>query len=177
MSRPYRCILMDPPWNERGGGKSKRGADRHYPTLKKHDIIRVIYQSGMWNPHPDGCHLWMWGTNNFLADALFVIEALGFRAITKVTWAKVTEDGRTQKGLGQYTYGSTEDLHFAVRGRLPIAKDCRPSTWQPIVAPRDEHSRKPEEAFKLVERVSPAPRLEMFARRKRPRWRVWGNEV
>lgn len=27
---PYRTVYLDPPWPERGGGKSKRGADRHY---------------------------------------------------------------------------------------------------------------------------------------------------
>jgi hypothetical protein len=28
--RKYRTIYIDPPWPERGGGKIKRGADRHY---------------------------------------------------------------------------------------------------------------------------------------------------
>ena len=42
----YQCILIDPPWLERGGGKIKRGADRHYALLKTRDMPQVIYQSG-----------------------------------------------------------------------------------------------------------------------------------
>lgn len=29
----------------------------------------------------------------------------------------------------------------------------------------------------MVEKVSPSPYLEMFARKKREGWDVWGNEV
>jgi hypothetical protein len=38
----YRCILADPPWLERGGGKIKRGADRHYPLLKDYEIVEAM---------------------------------------------------------------------------------------------------------------------------------------
>ena len=43
--------------------------------------------------------------------------------------------------------------------------------------PRGRHSAKPEEFFVLVERVSPGPYLEMFARERRPGWDAFGNEV
>ena len=46
----YKAILMDPPWYERGGGKIKRGADRHYNVLKLNEIVEVIYKSGVFNP-------------------------------------------------------------------------------------------------------------------------------
>ena len=61
--KKYKTLYIDPPWPERGGGKIKRGADRHYPlmTLKK---IQAL-------PVPDlvsqeGCHLYLWATNNYL---------------------------------------------------------------------------------------------------------------
>jgi hypothetical protein len=37
----YGTILADPPWLERGGGKIKRGADRHYPLMKTRDICNL----------------------------------------------------------------------------------------------------------------------------------------
>ena len=37
-NKKYQCIYADPPWNEQGGGKIKRGADRHYPLMKTEDI-------------------------------------------------------------------------------------------------------------------------------------------
>jgi N6-adenosine-specific RNA methylase IME4 len=42
--------------------------------------------------------------------------------------------------------------------------------------PRMGHSVKPEGFLDMVERVSPAPRLELFARRDRLGWDTWGNE-
>ena len=30
----YKTIYADPPWWESGGGKIKRGADRHYPLIE-----------------------------------------------------------------------------------------------------------------------------------------------
>jgi N6-adenosine-specific RNA methylase IME4 len=44
-------------------------------------------------------------------------------------------------------------------------------------APVQEHSHKPEEQYAVIERCSPGPFLELFARRARPGWHVWGDEV
>lgn len=49
------------------------------------------------------------------------------------------------------------------------------SRW--FVWPRGRHSEKPEAFFDLVERVSPGPYLELFARRQRLGWDTWGNEA
>lgn len=43
--------------------------------------------------------------------------------------------------------------------------------------PRGRHSAKPEEFFALVERLSPGPYLEMYARRPRAGWSVFGNDA
>ena len=40
-----------------------------------------------------------------------------------------------------------------------------------------EHSRKPDEAYDLIEACSPGPYLEMFARYARPGWTGWGAEA
>lgn len=76
----YRTALIDPPWPERGSGKIKRGADRHYDTLPVSEMPRVILASA-WNPMPDA-HLYMWATNTHLMKAGWLIETLGFRYIT-----------------------------------------------------------------------------------------------
>lgn len=56
----YRTILADPPWPERGGGKIKRGADRHYSLMPVAAISALpVAQLA----HPDGCHLYLWVTN------------------------------------------------------------------------------------------------------------------
>lgn len=174
MPRLFRAKYIDPPWYETGGGKVKRGADRHYKCLKTHDIIRVIYQSGVWRPDPKGCHLWLWVTNNFLEDGLFVMKALGFRYVNKVTWNKV-KDGKPQKGLGQYFFGSDEVLLFGVMGKMKTLKKYPTQ----IDAPRTPvHSEKPKVFRDMVQAASPGPRLEMFARGGQVRgWTRWGDGV
>ena len=57
----YKTIAMDPPWMETGGGKIKRGADKHYPVVPTRTLPDVIRQSGMFTPDvEEGCSLWMW---------------------------------------------------------------------------------------------------------------------
>ncbi len=170
----YRTILADPPWYERGGGKVKRGADRHYPLMKTKEIealgpyIRALAD-------PAGSHLYLWTTNNHLPAGLKVMKAWGWRYVTCITWAK------NRIGLGQYYRGRTEQLLFGVRGKVPYK--LHPDTGKRmqsdtlIEAPRGEHSQKPEEARQRIEHVSFGPYLELFARQEAPGWDVWGDEV
>ena len=41
---------------------------------------------------------------------------------------------------------------------------------------KEQHSRKPLEAYRRIERSCEGPRLEMFAREPRDGWTVWGND-
>lgn len=164
----YRTIVIDPPWPERGGGVIKRGADAHYPLLNTSEIADVIEGAAMWAPDDD-CHLYLWATNTHLPAAVTLMDRLGYRYITTLTWAK------DRIGLGQYFRGQTEHVLFGVRGSSPIPPDQRLSTL--IAARRGDHSRKPDRFYEIVEQVSPGPRLEMFARRRRFGWDVWGNEA
>lgn len=83
----YHTVQVDPPWLERGGGKSKRGADKHYPLLPTPQILEVIVRSPM--NMADNSHMWMWVTDNFLKDGLWLMENLGFRYIRTWQWVKV----------------------------------------------------------------------------------------
>ncbi len=46
-----------------------------------------------------------------------------------------------------------------------------------LVAPAREHSRKPDEFYRLVEALCPGSRMELFARERRPGWTAWGAEA
>ena len=166
----FSCILMDPPWQERGGGQIKRGADRHYPLVKTKAMPLLIMGSGIFRPMPD-CHLWMWTTNTFLPDALWLMEALGFRYLTNAVWVK------DRMGLGQYLRGQHELLLLGVQGSGPAVRTEARNLPGVIHAPRGKHSAKPEEAYKLIEARTFGPRLEMFARTPRTGWTCWGNEI
>jgi N6-adenosine-specific RNA methylase IME4 len=165
----YNTIYADPPWLEVGGGKIKRGADAHYPLMKTKDIMALPIQQFC----NDNCHLYLWTTNNFLPDALQVMAAWGFDYKTMITW------GKNQIGLGQYFRGLTEHCLFGVKGCLPykIIDGKRQQGRTLIVADKTIHSAKPIEMRQMIEKVSYAPYLELFARNPYEGWDVWGNEV
>ena len=104
----YRCTVLDPPWNEKGGS---RGADKHYDLIETRDMPRVILQSPLWSPAKNA-HLWMWATANFVPDALWLMGALGFRYVSMAVWVKPSI------GLGQYLRHRQEPIFLGVRGRL-----------------------------------------------------------
>lgn len=168
----YQTILIDPPWNETGGGKIKRGADRHYPLMKTHDIIRTILNVDQWKGISDHAHLYLWVTNNFLEDGLFLMKAIGFKYKTNIVWTK------DRMGLGQYFRGQHEICLFGTKGTRPTQPRTDDRSISSLVsAPRGKHSKKPEVFYDLIERRSHGPYLEMFARSKRIGWSSWGNEI
>lgn len=184
MGKEYVAIMADPPWPERGGGKVKRGSDRHYALIsKKEHIAEAMLSSGVFTP-AENCHLYLWVTNTYLPWGLWLIDALGFSYKTNFPWVK---PGRP--GLGQYARGQHEVLLFAVKGKgYAVKTDDRTIRSDYLVgAPRVTsaetgkivHSAKPVEAYQLVDaRTVPGPRLEMFARVKHSdAWDVWGLEA
>jgi N6-adenosine-specific RNA methylase IME4 len=182
--KEYVALLVDPPWPESGGGKVKRGADRHYALLKTKESIRdTILGSGVWHPAKDA-HLYLWTTNTYLPWAIWLIEELGFTYKTNFPWVKTGH-----AGIGQYARGQHELLLFAVRGSgFAVRTDARTiGTGRLVGVPRVTdaqtgkivHSAKPPQVYDLIDgRTIAGPRLEMFARTKySDAWDVWGNEA
>jgi len=155
---------------ERGGGKIKRGADRHYELMKTADIAALPVKN---LASPDGCHLYLWATNNHMPDALEVMRVWGFEYITLITWVK------DRQGLGQYYRGLSEHCLFGRRGVLPYKTidGKRAQGMTAFYAKKTGHSEKPEEMRRMIERVSHGAYIELFARRDAPGWDVWGNEI
>lgn len=173
----FKTILADPPWPEKGAGRIKRGADRHYPVIPVRKMPKVILESGVWRPAPS-CHLYMWVTNNYLKDGLWLLEELGFRFIHPITWAK------GKAGIGQYRAGQTEHLLFGTQGRamMPKRKLAASTLLGRRIVDHERdgrgkiiHSAKPICVYGEIEVVSPGPRLEMFSRYPQPGWWAWGN--
>ena len=158
----FATILVDPPWPLQGG-------EKHYRTMSL-ARIKALPVGAL---AARDAHLWLWTTNALLPTAYEVAEAWGFTVRSPLTWVKF------RLGLGgRYQLrNATEQLLFCTRGRAPLGSRSQP-TW--FNAPVTEHSRKPAEQFAIIERVSPGPYLELFARR-RPEsnqpWAVWGDQV
>jgi N6-adenosine-specific RNA methylase IME4 len=184
----YRAgaILADPPWHfmarsEKGEGKS---ASSHYTTDRRwRDIIELpVAQLAA-----SDATLFMWMVDWCPRLAMEIIEAWGFaHKTTAFTWVKLTEghdgkprtdiiaDGDFHFGMGYWTRANPEDCWLATRGNpRRIHADVR----QLLVHPVMEHSRKPDEIHTRIERLVGGPYLELYARRERPGWQTWGNEI
>ncbi len=168
--RHYPVILADPPWHfqnyEEATGLNGATAN-HYPTMATEEICALPVR----DMATADAVLFLWTTNPHLQDAFQVIEAWGFTYKTNIVWVK------DKAGLGFIVRGQHELLIIATRGDIPAPLPAaRPPSV--ITAPRREHSRKPDEAYDLVERMYPdLPKIELFARSRRPSWDVWGNQV
>jgi len=165
----YRTIVCDPPWAQPLVGcytRRRLGRARvlPYPTMTL-DAIKALPVETLAAP---GAHLWLWTTNAFLAPAFEVMKAWGFTYLTTVTWVKPS-------GCGAWFAGTTQHCLFGYYQRCKFeGRRYAPTHFH--AAPK-RHSQKPEQFYGLVEEVSAAPRLELFARRHRLGFDVWGDEV
>jgi len=177
----YGVIYADPPWSfatysAKGKG---RAADAHYACLSFAEIAALPVAS--WAA-PDSILL-LWVTDPLLPKGLALIEAWGFTYKTVgFYWAKLNKRAPrltfTSRdfftGLGFWTRANAEQCLLATRGSPKRhARDVR----RLVVAPRREHSRKPDEMYERIERLAGGPYLELFARASRPGWDAWGREA
>ncbi len=152
----YRCLVVDPPWPMKKIEREVRPNQVTfvYPTMSEQQLLdyRLVTEKT-----DAAAHLWLWTTQRFMPLAFRVIEAWGFEYLATLTWCK--PGGYQPVGLPQYT---SEFVLLARRGGLPFLDTKDFGTW--FQAPRREHSRKPDEFYDLVRRVSPSPRIDMFSR-------------
>ena len=81
---------------------------------------------------------------------------------------------RVRIGMGRQVRNAHEVCLVATRGRPERLDAATPSVF---FAPRLAHSAKPDEFYELVERLSPGPFAELFARRERDGWATCGDEL
>jgi N6-adenosine-specific RNA methylase IME4 len=176
IKKRYKTILADPPW--RSKNRNSRIAPEYkerfrYPTLSLQEIMDIPVQSVAL----PNSHLYLWVINSMMQEGFQVMKAWGFTYKTSITWEKITKSGEPDKSTyGHYFRNATETILFGVRGHLNTSKKSH-SFPNIIRARKREHSRKPDEQYKLIESCSPGPYLELFARHRRKKWDTFGNEV
>ena len=175
--KKYSTIYADPPW--RFQNRSGKVAPEHkrlnrYETMSLEDIKKLPVSEIA----AEKSHLYLWVPNALLPDGLAVMEAWGFEYKSNLIWEKVRKDGEPDgRGVGFYFRNVTEILLFGVKGNKNRTLDPARSQVNLIRTMKREHSRKPDEMVDLIERGSPGPYLEMFARGDREGWDMWGNQA
>jgi N6-adenosine-specific RNA methylase IME4 len=171
----YSTILADPPWqfqNRTGKMAPEHKRLLRYPTMELKEIMELPVSKLA----AARSHLYLWVPNALLQDGLKVMEAWGFTYKTNIVWYKIRKDGGPDgRGVGFYFRNVTELLLFGLRGSM---RTLQPGRTQVNIVPtrKREHSRKPDELYDLIERCSPGPYVELFARFRREGWDQWGNE-
>lgn len=173
----YRTIVADPPWTPSLGGTwgariDKGRPQRFYKTMPLEDI-KALHVPAVADVQ---AHLYLWAITPHVDWAFDVARAWCFEPVTMFTWKK------PGLGVGRFRCntehvvvarrGSRHGNPFGQGGRVAQATEGTLFEW-----PRGRHSEKPEQFFELVERLSPGPYLELFARRSRLGWDGWGNEA
>jgi N6-adenosine-specific RNA methylase IME4 len=185
----FKAILADPPWHFQSWAGGRKNGDEvptftpsrapDYKTMREADIAALPVAD---LAAPD-CVLFMWGCWPILPQSLRMLDAWGFTYKTcAFSWMKASprqfdlfrEDADVDMLLGYWTRANSEFCLLATRGK---PKRLHADVRQGIIAPRRQHSRKPDCVHERIERLVAGPYLELFARAPRPGWTVWGNET
>lgn len=173
----FKTVLADPPWrfqNRTGKVAPEHHRLNRYGTMTLDEICELPVSDCV----ADTAHLYLWVPNALLPDGLRVMKEWGFEYKSNIIWRKIRKDGGSDgRGVGFYFRNVTEVILFGVRGKN--ARTLAPGRSQVnyIESRKREHSRKPDEQYKLIEDCSPGPFLEMFSRGTRKNWTVWGNQA
>jgi N6-adenosine-specific RNA methylase IME4 len=175
-AEPFGTVLLDPPWRFRN--RTGKVAPEHrrlarYTTMTATEIASLPLAGLM----AERSHCYLWVPNALLAQGLAVLEAWGFTYKANLVWHKVRKDGGSDgRGVGFYFRNVTELVLFGTRGKLRTSAPGR-SQVNLFASRKREHSRKPDELYHIIERCSPGPYLELFARHRHPGWLAWGDEA
>lgn len=174
--KQYSTVLADPPWrfsNRTGKMAPEHKRLRRYSTMTNEQIMELpVAQIAA-----PKSHLYLWVPNALIDVGLEVMKRWGFTYKTNIVWYKVRKDGGPDgRGVGFYFRNVTELILVGVRGSMRTLAPGRRQT-NIIVAQKRGHSHKPDEQYDIIERCSPGPYLEMFARFRRAGWDQWGDEI
>ena len=173
----YGLIYADPSWKQSKGGKksvreNSSGKPLDYPTCSLDEIkehLRLATESTTENSI-----LFLWTIDKYLFEAQQIAESLGYKLHARMIWDKVT--GIPAAFTVRYGH---EYLLYMYKGKLtPVAKDERGKIHTVFRERVTKHSKKPDIAYEIIERLYPdLKKLEMYARETRDGWDSFGNEV
>ena len=173
----FGTVLADPPWrfvNRTGKMAPEHRRLSRYETMTVDEICDLPVSQVML----DRAHLYLWVPNALMPDGLRVMQAWGFTYKSNLIWHKVRKDGGSDgRGVGFYFRNVTEMILFGVRGKN--IRTLAPGRRQVnlIATRKQEHSRKPDEQYAVIESCSEGPFLELFARGCRDGWASWGAQA
>lgn len=179
----FRVLAIDPPWHFKSNSKANpgRNAQRHYACMSAAELAALP----VGDLAADDCAAFLWITGPMLAIGahLPLFKAWNFKPSGMAfVWVKLYPRATSLFILkSDLTIGggftTRKNCEFVVLGKRGRSVRQNAGVHEVIIEPRRDHSRKPEQFYERVEAYSAGPRLELFARQRRPGWQSWGNEV
>lgn len=177
-NKKYNTIVIDPAWEISMTGKvnrpnhnENRAEKLPYKTMSLQEIklipIRKIANVG--------CHVYCWTTNKMIKNTFDVLESWGVNF--HLVMPMIKPSGITP------CYGYVFASEFVLLGFYgkPMQKfaSIGKLNWLMFnnLGKGKKHSTKPDTFYKLIEQMSPAPRIDIFARKRRQNWEAFGDEV
>lgn len=173
--KKYNVIYADPPWKYKTWTEGGGTAEKHYPTMKLDDIIKM--KDTIEKISDNNCILFLWVTFPCLLEGLKVMKEWGFTYKTcGFNWVKRNKKSNTFFfGMGYWTRANSELCLIGTKGTIKRKSN---KVFQIIDTPIEEHSKKPDIVRdRIVELVGDIPRIELFARQTADGWDCWGNEL
>lgn len=177
--RKYKCLVIDPPWNQGKTGKRSVRPNQNttldYQSMSKMELFNLPVDQ--WAD--ENCFLWLWATNSkdkktkepILKIAFELLEAWGFNFYTMITWDKRT--GPCPFGPYQIV---SEHILFAYKGTAKFKKESLGKLKTVFTESSTAHSVKPSNLYANICKYFDGPRLDVFARQVRPGFDGWGDE-
>lgn len=177
ISETYGLIYADPPWKQRRGGRkavrpNSSGKELDYPTLSLDEIKSQLLVAS--EHTSEDSILFLWTIDKYLFEAQQIAESIGYKLHARMIWDKVT--GIPAAFTVRYCH---EYLLYMYKGKFtPIAIEERGKIRDVFTEKVAKHSKKPEMAYQIIERLYPSlTKLEMYARSQRKGWDSFGNEL
>lgn len=167
----YNLIVVDPPW------PIKKVTHKARPKQISMDY-KILSLDGIKNLNissiaMDNSFCFLWTTQKFLFDSKTILESWGFKHLLTMVWEKTYG-----KSNGMPLFGfrwNSEFILVGYKGKIPLwpKQKLIPACFQ---AENVRHSQKPSIFYKMIEHLGDK-RIDIFARKEREGWDVWGDEV
>lgn len=160
----FDVIAIDPPWNYGTSFDADgRRVANPYPEMTQEQLKSLEI------PAKANCVMFLWTTQKFIWDAKELLDTWGFTYRSMIVWDK------EKIGMGDLIRMQCEFCLVGIKGS-PVFKDNH-SVRDIIREPRREHSRKPEEFYRIVDDLCAGRKLDFFSREERTGWFSYGNDT
>jgi N6-adenosine-specific RNA methylase IME4 len=176
LTPPYSTIVADPPWPFKWsggpGGRRRSATPLRYSLMSLADIAALPVE----DVAAAEAHLYLWVTREMFREGhgVAVARSWGFDPVAEFIWRK------PNFGTGSFPRAGHEPVLVCRRGGLPFAGPRNVHSvqeWKQDYSQNSgkSHTTKPTGLMDLVEKASPGPYVELFARAPRLGWDSWGK--